>query len=355
MTEVSNLSFKTVNQFQPKTTLPKQEQTVPEQSKPIDNKQSDNKSQLDKTKKDVVYVSKNPDAVVNASGVVAGTAGMVGGAVLGGVVGACKLPASITSAVATTNYGEVLTNSLNGFKAAIKSSPELTGLADALKNIRSPQASEELINITKTLSTRLEQAFINDPEAMSVINKTIDPIINSLTLKKNLRNVGSGLRTRVKSPIGQAILKLVGFNKKTSTIVGSAVGNIASGFTTAAENIAHFTPEEKAAWGRVAKEIKNEFMTNPKLKTSSAVGKAIGSMFKDFSWLTEPLKNMQGTVLDTVKGLNKKLGYAPIKSIGKWSAIGAVACGTLSTLGWFGLKKGLMTKENEKAVKAGQI
>ena len=78
-------------------------------------------------------------------------------------------------------------------------------------------------------------------------------------------------------------------------------------------------------------------------------------MFKDFNWITEPLKNMQNTIIETAKGLNKNLGNAPIKTIGMWSAIGAVACGTLSTLGWLGLKKSLMTKENEKALKAGNV
>ncbi len=306
-------------------------------------------------KKEIVYVSKNPNATVNATGVVAGTAGMVGGAVLGGTVGVCKLPAEMVASVAGTKYSDVFTSSLKGFKDAVKSSPELTALTDAFKNLKSPQASEEIINITKTLSERLEHAFINDVEAKAVINKTIDPILDSLTLKKNLRNIGSGYRTTVKSPIGQAVLKFLGFNKKTSSIVGSAVGNVAAGFTTAAENISKFTPEEKEAWGRVTREIKNEFLTNPKFKTSSAVGKALSAMFKDFNWLTEPLKNMQNTIIETAKDLNKNLGNAPIKTIGKWSAIGAAACGTLSTLGWFGLKKGLMTKENEKALKSGQV
>lgn len=306
--------------------------------------------QTKEEKKEVIYVSKNPNATVNATGVVAGTAGMVGGAVLGGTVGVCKLPAGIASAVAKTDYAGALTGTLNGFKQAVAASPELTNLINTLKGSNSPAAAEELLTIVNTITQRLNNTFSGDKHAKAVIDKVIDPIINSLTLKKNVRNYGSGIRATITSPIGQTIMKVLGFNKKTSTVVGSVVGNFATGIARSVENIKNFTPEEKAAWGKVAKEIKQELQHNPKVKMAGDLGKAVSAMTRDFSWITNPLKNAQSTLIDTIKNLNKCLGNAPIKTIGKWSAIGAVTCGTLSTLGWFGLKKGLMIKENEKTI-----
>lgn len=311
-------------------------------------------TQTQQPKKDVVYVSKNPDAVVNATGVVAGTAGMVGGAVLGGTVGVCKLPGGIASAVAGTDYAGALKGSLNGFKQAVAASPELSNLVNTLKGANAPAVGEELVTIVGTLSERLNQAFAGDKHAKAVIDKVIDPIVNSLSVKKNIRGYGSGLREQIKSPIGQTIMKVLGFNKKTSSIVGGVVGNFAKGITQSVENIKNFTPEERSAWGRVAGQIKQELQHNPKVKMTGDLGKAVSAMFRDFNWITEPLKNMQTTLSDTIKNLNKGLGNAPIKTIGKWSAIGAAACGTLSTLGWFGLKKGLMKKENEKMIASQQ-
>ena len=90
-------------------------------------------------------------------------------------------------------------------------------------------------------------------------------------------------------------------------------------------------------------------MTNPKLKTAGAVTKAVGAMVSNFDWIKEPFKNAQKTLAGLIKDVNKTFGNAPLKTIGKWSGIGAVVCGTISTLGWFGLKKGLMTKEVQKA------
>lgn len=303
-------------------------------------------------KKEVVYVSKNPDATVNATGVVAGTAGMVGGAVLGGTVGVCKLPGGIASAVAGTDYAGALRGSLDGFKNAVASSPELSNLVNTIKGANAPAVGEELITIVGTLSERLNQTFAGDKHAKAVIDKVIDPIIKSINVKSNFRGYGSGIREQIKSPLGQTIMKFIGFNKKTSSIVGGFVGNLAKGITQSVENIKNFTPEEKAAWGDVAKQIKEELKHNPKIKMTGDLGKALSAMCKDFNWITDPLKNMQTTLMDTIKNLNKGLGNAPIKTIGKWSAIGAAVCGTLSTLGWFGLKKGLMTKENEKAIAA---
>lgn len=304
-------------------------------------------------KKEVVYVSKNPNATVNATGVVAGTAGMVGGAVLGGTVGLCKLPAGIASAVAGTNYAGALKGTLDGFKNTVAASPELSNLVSALKNTSAPQASEEIITIAKTLTERLNSTFANDAAAKAVINKVLDPILNRACLGFNVKGLGMGLTKLLTGWIPSNIPILGKLNPSATVIMKKGfTESLAAGFADSAVNLANLSQEEKQAWGRVVREIKNEFMTNPKLKTTSAVTKAIGGMFKDFNWITEPLKNMQTTLMDTIKNLNKGLGNAPIKTIGKWSAIGAAAGTAVSTLGWFGLKKGLMSKENEKAVAA---
>ncbi len=71
-------------------------------------------------------------------------------------------------------------------------------------------------------------------------------------------------------------------------------------------------------------------------------------MGKDLTWITEPLKNMQKSIVQGAKDLNKGLGKAPIKTIGKWSAAGAAICGTVSTLGWLLFKKSIMRKEQKK-------
>jgi len=325
-------------------------------------------------KKEIVYVSKNPNATVNATGVVAGTAGMVGGAVLGGTVGVFKLPAEMVASVAGTKYGDVFTRSLSGFKSAVASSPELSSLVDTMKNVKSPEAAEEFITIVKTISERLNTTFAHDADAKAVIDKVINPISKIFCLDNNL--IGGGriaakwgrnwftefldrkLSLRPKTALkGLTISKFIlGFDEiKPTTFARILLPGISEKIAFAADNMAHFTPEEKAAWGRVARQISEELEHNPKVKFSKDLCKALSAMFKDFNWLTEPLKNMQNTIIETAKGLNKNLGNAPIKTIGKWSAIGAAACGTLSTLGWFGLKKGLMTKENEKALKSGQV
>ncbi len=293
-------------------------------------------------KKDVVYVSKNPDAMVNATGVVAGTAGMVGGAIVGGGVGLAKLPGHIVKDV---------------FQA-----PELTALADILKTAKSPDVAEELLEITKTMGTRLDEAFKNDPAAKAVINKTLDPIIHSVSLRKNSKNLWYIIKQhlqaavhptepvyiemsnpdynaakRIFAPIRHTLAMLLGTPKShTSKAIGGLTGNIAEAISQTVENIKNFTPEEREAWGRVTNQIKLELQNNPKLKVTGGIAKSLKDVINGF------------------KGANKRLGLSPLKTIGKWSAIGAAGFGALSTLGWFGLKKGLMTKENEKAVKAGQ-
>ena len=102
-----------------------------EQVKPIDKKEEKVKT---------VYVSKNPDAAVNATGVVAGTAGMIGGAALGGTVGLCKLPGELIATVAGQNYAQVVKDSANGFKEALKAHPGFAQFIGAIKNANSPVA-----------------------------------------------------------------------------------------------------------------------------------------------------------------------------------------------------------------------
>lgn len=315
----------------------------------VTNTQQDSKEEkVKKGKEKVVYVSKNPDRTVAATGVVAGTSGMIGGAILGGTVGIAKLPGELISTVAKQDYAKVITDSVDGFKTAIKNSPEMMNFIDTIKNAKSPAVAEEILQIAGTLSERLHGAFANDPHASAVIDKVLDPIVKGVSVKKNIRNYGSGLRGQIKSPVGQTIMKFLGFNKKTSKIVGGVTGNFAEGFAKAIENIKNFTPEEKQAWGKVAKQMFAEFENNPKIKVSKDMLKAIGGLGKDFKWFSEPFRAMQKAILDGIKRLDKGLGNAPIKTIGKYSVYGALACGTLSLLGWFGLKKGLMRKETAK-------
>ncbi len=308
-----------------------------------ENQVTDKKDKKQKEK--IVYVSKNPDRAVAATGVVAGTSGMVGGAVLGGVVGVSKLPGEYIKSVVGQDYSKIITDSVDGFKTAIKNNPEMVNLIQTLKDAKSPAVAEEILHISKTLSERLHGAFATDPHAAAVIDKVLDPIIKGIDVKHNIRNYGSGARGFIKSPVGQTILKVLGFNKKTSKIVGGITGNFAEGFSQAVVNIKNFTPEEKAAWSKVAKQMFSEFEHNPKIKASKDIIKAVGGLGKDFKWFSEPFKAMQEAILNGFKNIDIGLGKAPIKTIGKWSAIGAAACGTISLLGWAGMKKGLMKKE----------
>ena len=302
-----------------------------------------------KPKEKVVYVSKTPDRAVSATGVVAGTSGMIGGAVLGGLVGVSKLPGEYMRTLAGQDYAKIVSDSANGFKTAIQNSPEMQNFMQTLRSAKSPQVAEEILNIAGTMSERLHGAFANDPHASAVIDKVLDPIIKGVSVKKNIRNYGSVVRGQIKSPVGQTIMKFLGFNKKSSKIIGSVTGNFAEGFTKAVENIKNFTPEEKQAWSKVAKQMFAEFDNNPKIKVSKDMLKAIGGFGKDFKWFTEPFKAMQEAILSGIKRLDKGLGMAPVKTVGKWSAIGAAACTVVSVLGWLGLKGMLMKKETSKA------
>ena len=140
-----------------------------------------------KRKKEVVYVSKNPEAAANAAGVVAGTAGMTGGAILGGMVGVSKLPGEYVKQVATQDYKRIVKDTFTTFKASLADSPQFKDLIKAIKEAKSPQVSEELINIVNTLSERLHQTFKGNPDACAVLDKIVDPFIKQLSVKKNIR------------------------------------------------------------------------------------------------------------------------------------------------------------------------
>ena len=313
-----------------------------------DKTQVTNKTEENSRPKNVTYVSKNHDRTVNATGVVAGTSGMIGGAVLGGTVGLVKLPGELVKTLVKQDYSKIVVDAANGFKNSVANSPEMLNFIQTINSAKSPAVAEEILHIAGTMSQRLHGAFANDPHAATVIDKVIDPIVKGLSVKKNFRSYGSGLRRQIESPLGQSIMKVLGFNKKTSKIVGSVTGNITEGFAKAVENIRNFTPEEKQAWSKVAKQMMLEFENNPKIKVSKDMLKAIGGLGKDFSWFSEPFKAMQKSILDGIKRLDRGLGNAPVKTIGKFSLAGAAICGTLSTLGWFGLKKMLMKKETDK-------
>lgn len=353
MNGISKINFNgdLLNNTQNKTPQPKTQTPINIEEKDdtfVKEKTETEEKSGKKQKEKIVYVSKNPDRAVAATGVVAGTSGMVGGAVLGGVVGASKLPGEYLKSIAGQDYSKIVTDSIDGFKTAIKNNPEMANLIQTFKGANSPAVAEEILHIAGTLSERLHGAFASDPHASAVIDKVLDPIIKGVDVKHNIRNYGSGARGFIKSPVGQTILKVLGFNKKTSKIVGGVTGNFAEGFTQAIVNIKNFTPEEKQAWSKVAKQMFSEFEHNPKIKASKDILRAIGGLGKDFKWFSEPFKAMQEGILNGFKAIDKGLGNAPIKTIGKWSAIGAAACGTLSLLGWAGLKKGLMKKETAK-------
>ncbi len=305
-----------------------------------------NKPKEEKTK---IYISKTPDRAAQAAGVIAGTSGMVGGAILGGLVGLCKLPGELISSIAGQNYSKIITDSAQGFKAGIKNSYAIKELVFAINNINTPGVAEDLIKISGTLSERLHETFKNDAAATSVIDEVIDPFINSLSVKRNFRSyVSGGVKQTVQSPVGQTVLKILGLNKKTSKIIGDITGHIAEGISQSVINIQNFTPEQRKAWGKVCNCLAEELKGYPQIKNSKEIIKAIKDMGADLSWITEPLKNMQTAIVNGAHDLNKGLGKAPVKTIGKWSAIGAAVCGTASTLCWLGLKKSIMKKEQKK-------
>lgn len=81
-----------------------------------------------------------------------------------------------------------------------------------------------------------------------------------------------------------------------------------------------------------------EFENNPKIKISKDLFKAATGLGKDFKWLSEPFKAMQTSILEGIKRLDKGIAMAPIKTIGKWSAIGAISCTTYHCWGGSVLK-----------------
>ena len=381
MSDLSNLSFMAASQS---TAIPKNaQQTKVEPKKQDTNKATENKQEGTKPKKEIVYVSKNPDAAVNAAGVVAGTSGMVGGAILGGVAGAVRIPRELGKIAFDSDYGKNLGDTFKNLKSGIVDSAEVKELVNAFKGVNAPVAGESVIAITGALRENLNVAFNNDKNAKAVIDKIFDPIIYSLTPRNNRKTgfVAGWMRILAKKGkvdpatvnkfefwaqqpgVKGTVAKLLGFNKSTSRIIGDVVGNFGQGFSQAVLNIQNFTPEERAAWGRVSDRIAEEFEKNPSLKKFKNIAQAAKNMSQDSKWLSEPLKaftdalhgNIEG-IKNMIKTLDKNVIKAiALKTVLPGALIGATVCGTLSTLGWFGLKKGLMTKENEKAIKTGQV
>ena len=144
--------------LKPDPVIQPQSETKAQNATPVEtavtNNTPDTKESGKKKKKEIVYVSKNPEAAANAAGVIAGTAGMTGGAVLGGVVGASKLPGEYVKQIATQDYKKIVTDTFTTFKSSISDAPQFKELANAIKEAKSPQVSEELINIVNTLSDR---------------------------------------------------------------------------------------------------------------------------------------------------------------------------------------------------------
>lgn len=290
---------------------------------------------------------------------------MVGGAVLGGTVGIAKIPGEIAKGVAGVDYAKITKDTFETMKNSVSSAEQIKNLKTAFNGLNNPETAEEIVKIMGSMTERLHSAFANDPATMRVIDGVVDPLVNALSVRKNFRNYMSaftanfqnkhsagemvdGVKQAKNSSLGQLILKVLGFKKPTSKIIGDATANFAESIGKVAENVKNFTPEEKEAWGKIMKQIGAELENNPKVKVSKDVLKSVTEMFKDISWLTEPLSKFQESAKNAVKSIDKGLGNLPIKTIGKWSAIGAVACGTLSTLGWFGLKSMLMRKETAK-------
>lgn len=349
MTSISRISFagETVNN-----------------AKTVDNKENNKKEKP-------VYVSKNPDRAVAATGVVAGTSGMIGGAVLGGVAGAVRLPREFANIAVSSNYGQAIQQTLQNVKLDLTNSAQLKELTTALNGLNANNTSEGILNIAGTLTKRLHNAFANDKAASSVIDKVFDPIIGSVTVRKNKKGLLAGIINKAMTPAQAAkvdrimqqpgvkgtILKLLGFGIPTSRILGKATGNIAEGLSQAVLNVKNFTPAERAAWKKVSAQIFEEFEHNKSLKAFGGVAKALKGMAANTDWLKNPLNSLTQGLKTNVDGIvkliknldNKVIGKLCFKTIGAGSVIGAAVCGTLSLLGWSAFKTGLMKKETAKS------
>lgn len=294
--------------------------------------------------------SKGPDRVANSMGVVTGTCGMIGGGILGGTIGIFKLPAETAKVFVNHDYETAIKNAFGAFGESFKSNQSIkqlkfgfSKLFEELNNTKSPEAAEELLNIAKTLASKLNETFAHDATAKGVVNKVLDPLISSVPLRKNMHLIGSGIG------------KLLGIPIKTTTVVTNVTSKVVKGIGTTIANIQSFTPEEKEAWGKVAKQISKELSTNPNIQKSKKVlthtrliFRKLKNLTKDSKWFGEPLKELQGTLVKEIKKIDLKLSLAPVKTMGIYAVLGSVACGTISILGWLGLKKILLPKSKEK-------
>lgn len=322
-------------------------------------------SQVVRYKKD-----RNPDRIANSMGVVAGTNGMVGGSIIGGLVGAFKLPFEAAKTAVNQDYGAIVGDSLDVFKKDFVSNPSIEGLKNGLldlgnefKSTNSAEAAEEILNILNTMSGRLHETFKNDEAAKNVIDKVIDPLVSSVSLNHNKKSligvvakaIFSKGKTEESTPKMLAILKGLGFPIKTTTITANVMGNFAKGVGECVDNIQTFTPEEKEAWGKVAKQITNELEKNPKIQKSkniinhlTNIFNSAKELFKDADWINKPLKGIQKTLTNGIEKASNNISLEPVKTIGKYAIIGSLAGGLISVLGWYGLKKALMHKNKDE-------
>src|SRR5574344_1173141 len=203
------------------------------QNKSVQSEKSE--TQGKKSKEKVVYVSKNPDRAADAAGVIAGTSGMIGGAALGSIVGACHIPGEFVSSVASQKYDKIITNAFDAFKDTVSSNDDLKGLSQALKDMKSDEAAESVIHIANTLSQKLNDTFKDNKDAKAVIDKVLDPLLNSVSLRDNTRAYCGIGANATKKPLIKTIAKFLGFRVKTSSIVKGVTGNIAAGIAQTVE------------------------------------------------------------------------------------------------------------------------
>lgn len=376
-----------VSQYRPVDNSVAVQKPKPEQQEPPKAEVEVKKVEQEATKettetKAIVKTSKNPDRIANSAGVVAGTSGMIGGAVLGGTVGLYRLPGETIKTLASQNYSQLAAETVTNFTQSIKSntaiqgmSGSVSGLLNEIKSIKSPEAAEEFLQIAKTMSERLNTTFANDEAAKNVINKIFDPLVSSVSVNKNKKGIIGCILTKLKKkpkteidvddivevskkarplmgPKTKAIMKFLGFPVTTTTVVSGFSANITKHIGAILDNIQNFTPEEKVAWRKVAGQMSTELATNPKIIASKNMlghlktfGESLKELTQSTDWIEKPIKALQESIVEGARNLNKGLTKTPIKSIGLFALAGSAICGTIATAGWFGLKKLLMPKE----------
>lgn len=287
--------------------------------------------------------SKTPDRLANSMGVVAGTSGMIGGGIIGGTVGVFKLPTETVKVFANYDYTTIIQNTCKDFSGSFGSNESVKGLKESfskllqeIKSTNSTEAIKELLDVAKTMSSRLGDAFKNDTDAKKVIDKVFGPLISSVSGGKN--------KVKFRDLIA----------KDKTSIITDKISKIFEGISETINNIQNFNQGEKEAWGKVLNKMMEELKANPNIKNIVTHIKSIfesltglKELIKGANWIVEPLKKMQTTFVNEIKKFDKKLSFVPVNTIGKYAFIGSFACGTISVLSWLGLKKILMPKSRE--------